>query len=128
MKRRIVVSLVFILAIALCAGLVWFNFFRDKMIKDFFATMKQPPQVVTAAKAEVKTWTPSIGAIGTAKAANGVELAVHTREHYPHVKIILASGYPLPALKLDKASLQDFVFVNKPYRLSDLARALRMAG
>lgn len=76
MKRRIVVSLVFILAIALCAGLVWFNFFRDKMIKDFFATMKQPAQVVTAAKVEAKTWTPSISAIGTAKAANGVELAV----------------------------------------------------
>jgi membrane fusion protein, multidrug efflux system len=78
MKRRIVVSLVFILAIALCAGLVWFNFFRDKMIKDFFATMKQPAQVVTAAKVEAKTWTPSISAIGTAKAANGVELAFET--------------------------------------------------
>jgi membrane fusion protein, multidrug efflux system len=78
MKRRIVVGLVFILAIALCAGLVWFNFFRDKMIKDFFATMKQPAQVVTAAKVEAKTWTPSISAIGTAKAANGVELAFET--------------------------------------------------
>ncbi len=76
MKRRIVVSLVFVLAIALCAGLVWFNFFRDKMIKNFFATMKQPAQVVTAAKVEARTWTPSISAIGTAKAANGVELAV----------------------------------------------------
>ena len=78
MKRRIVVGLVFILAIALCAGLVWFNFFRDKMIKDFFANMKQPAQVVTAAKVEAKTWTPSISAIGTAKAANGVELAFET--------------------------------------------------
>ena len=66
MKRRIVVSLVFILAIALCAGLVWFNFFRDKMIKDFFANMKQPAQVVTASKVEARTWTPSISAIGTA--------------------------------------------------------------
>jgi CheY-like chemotaxis protein len=56
---------------------------------------------------------------------NGVELAVHTREHYPDVKIILASGYPRPALDLDEASLHDFGFVNKPYRLSDLARALR---
>jgi membrane fusion protein (multidrug efflux system) len=76
MKRRIVVSLVFILAIALCAGLVWFNFFRDQMITQFFATMKQPPQVVTAVKAEAKTWTPGISALGTAKAANGVDLAV----------------------------------------------------
>jgi membrane fusion protein (multidrug efflux system) len=75
MKRRIVVALVFILAIGLCGGLVWFNFFRDKMITQFFATMQQPPQTVSAAKVEARTWTPSISAIGTAKAANGVELA-----------------------------------------------------
>ena len=56
---------------------------------------------------------------------NGVELAVSTRQYYPGVKIILASGYPLPALKLDPAHLREFAFVNKPYRLSDLARALR---
>jgi len=58
---------------------------------------------------------------------NGVELALHAREHHPDVKVILASGYPLPALKLDESSLSDFAFVNKPYRLSDLARALRSA-
>jgi membrane fusion protein, multidrug efflux system len=78
MKRRIVVSLVFIFAISLCAGLVWFNFFRDKMITDFFANMQQPPQTVTSAKVEAKTWSPSISAIGTARAANGVELAFET--------------------------------------------------
>ena len=58
---------------------------------------------------------------------NGVELATFTRETYPGVKIILASGYPVPALKLDPDNLNDFAFVNKPYRLSDLARALRTA-
>jgi membrane fusion protein (multidrug efflux system) len=78
MKRRIVVAFVFILAVGLCAGLIWFNFFRDKMIVQFFANMKQPAQAVSAAKVEAKTWTPSIGAIGTAKAANGVELAFET--------------------------------------------------
>jgi PAS domain S-box-containing protein len=56
---------------------------------------------------------------------NGVELATHAHEHYPHVRVILASGYPLPALKLEDANLEDFIFVGKPYRLSDLARALR---
>ena len=75
MKRRIVVGLVFLLAVGLCAGLIWFNFFRDKMITQFFATMQPPPQTISAAKVEAKTWTPSIGAIGTAKAATGVELA-----------------------------------------------------
>lgn len=78
MKRRIIVSLVFLFAILLCAGLVGFNIFRDKMITQFFATMQQPAQTVTAAKVEAKTWTPSIGAIGTARAANGVELAFET--------------------------------------------------
>jgi membrane fusion protein (multidrug efflux system) len=76
MKRRLVVGLVFILAVGLCGGLIWFNFFRDKMITQFFATMQQPAQTVSASKVEAKTWQPSISAIGTAKAANGVELAV----------------------------------------------------
>lgn len=76
MKRRNVVGLVLILVILLCAGLVGFNLFRDKMIKQFFANMQPPPQTVSAAKVEAKTWTPSISAIGTAKAVNGVELAV----------------------------------------------------
>ncbi|MFC4930901.1 hybrid sensor histidine kinase/response regulator [Massilia sp. GCM10023247] len=59
---------------------------------------------------------------------NGIELAVFTRDNYPGVKTILASGYPLPALKVDPAYLNEFVFVHKPYRLSDLARALRTAA
>jgi PAS domain S-box-containing protein len=58
---------------------------------------------------------------------NGIELANHTRAHYPHVKIILASGYPLPALKAEHSALSDYAFINKPYRLSDLARSLRTA-
>lgn len=78
MKRRIVVSLVFLFAVLLCAGLVGFNFFKEKMIADFFANMQPPPQTVSAAKVEAKTWTPSISAIGTARAANGVELAFET--------------------------------------------------
>jgi membrane fusion protein, multidrug efflux system len=77
-KRRIVVSLVFLFTVLLCAGLVGFNFFKEKMIADFFANMQQPPQAVSAAKVEAKTWTPSISAIGTARAANGVELAFET--------------------------------------------------
>jgi membrane fusion protein (multidrug efflux system) len=76
MKRRLVVALVFILAVGLCGGLIWFNFFRDKMITQFFANMQPPAQTVTAAKVEARTWSPSISALGTAKAANGVELAV----------------------------------------------------
>ncbi|MGH8853353.1 MAG: PAS domain S-box protein [Telluria sp.] len=56
---------------------------------------------------------------------NGLELAEYTRENYPHVKVMLASGYPQPALKLDQYKLGEYTFVSKPYRLSDLARGLR---
>ncbi|WP_020652927.1 hybrid sensor histidine kinase/response regulator [Massilia niastensis] len=56
---------------------------------------------------------------------NGIELAAYTRENYPHIKVMLASGYPQPALKLDRNRLGEFAFVSKPYRLSDLARSLR---
>jgi membrane fusion protein (multidrug efflux system) len=76
MKRRIIVSLVFLLAVGLCGGLVWFNFFRDRMIADFFSKMQPPAQAVAAADVEARRWTPGISAIGTARAENGVELAV----------------------------------------------------
>jgi PAS domain S-box-containing protein len=53
----------------------------------------------------------------------GLDLAREVRMRYPGIKIILASGYPQPAMK-DKG-LDEFSFVSKPYRLSDLARELR---
>ncbi len=59
---------------------------------------------------------------------NGIELATYARAHHPDVKVILASGYPLPALTMEHANLSQFAFVNKPYRLSDLARSLRTAA
>jgi membrane fusion protein (multidrug efflux system) len=78
MKRRIVVTLVFVLAVGLCGGLIWFNFFRDRMIADIFAKMQPPAQTVSAVEVTARTWTPGIMAIGTARAENGVELAVET--------------------------------------------------
>ena len=56
---------------------------------------------------------------------NGLELATYTRTNYPNVKVMLVSGYPQLALGLDRSALDDFAFVSKPYRLSDLARSLR---
>jgi CheY-like chemotaxis protein len=56
---------------------------------------------------------------------NGLELANYTRTNYPNVKVMLVSGYPQLALGLDRSALDDFAFVSKPYRLSDLARSLR---
>jgi PAS domain S-box-containing protein len=57
---------------------------------------------------------------------NGIELAQQARKLYPDVKILLASGYPLPALKAQHMSVDEFSFMNKPYRLAELARKLRL--
>jgi PAS domain S-box-containing protein len=56
---------------------------------------------------------------------NGIELAHLARDRWPGIKVILASGYPLPALKSEHGNLDDFTFMSKPYRLSDLAKKLR---
>ena len=56
---------------------------------------------------------------------SGIELARFTRQFFPNIKVILASGYPLPALKAQHGNLDDFVFMSKPYRLSELAKKLR---
>jgi PAS domain S-box-containing protein len=59
---------------------------------------------------------------------DGLELAQFTRQRYPDTKIVVASGYPVPKLMEKYGALQNFSFVQKPYRLADLARALRMAS
>jgi membrane fusion protein (multidrug efflux system) len=69
--RRIIV----VFAILLCAALVWFNFFRTKMIGEFFAHMQQPAVVISATKAEPTTWKAEIRAIGTLAAVQGVDIA-----------------------------------------------------
>jgi PAS domain S-box-containing protein len=58
---------------------------------------------------------------------DGIQLARSTRGLHPDIKIVLASGYPLPALKAQHGNLSDFMFIHKPYRLDDLVRALSMA-
>ncbi|GJH35948.1 PAS domain-containing hybrid sensor histidine kinase/response regulator [Paraburkholderia hospita] len=58
---------------------------------------------------------------------DGIQLARSTRSLRPDIRIVLASGYPLPALKAQHGNLSDFTFIHKPYRLADLVRALGMA-
>ena len=62
------------------------------------------------------------------KGMNGIQLARSARELRPDLKVILASGYPLPALREQYGRIDDFAFVNKPYRLAELAKVLRAAG
>ncbi|WP_225984930.1 hybrid sensor histidine kinase/response regulator [Noviherbaspirillum aerium] len=57
----------------------------------------------------------------------GIELAKRARELRPAMKILLASGYPLPALKAQHSGIDEFSFMNKPYKLAELAKKLRLA-
>jgi PAS domain S-box-containing protein len=59
---------------------------------------------------------------------DGIALAAYAREHYPETRIVVASGNPVAALRERQGGENPFTFVNKPYRLADLARALRMAN
>ena len=67
-----------VLLVAIVGGIVGFNLFRDKMIAGYFASMQPPPVTVSTIEVEPVTWKPGLSAIGTARAAQGVELAVET--------------------------------------------------
>ncbi|AXF05441.1 PAS domain-containing sensor histidine kinase [Paraburkholderia hospita] len=58
---------------------------------------------------------------------DGIQLARSTRGLRPDIRIVLASGYPLPALKAQHGNLSDFAFIRKPYRMADLVRTLGVA-
>src|SRR5688500_15176142 len=56
---------------------------------------------------------------------NGIELAREARALRPKMKIVLASGYPLPAIERAKADFSDMAFIAKPYRWSEVVERLR---
>lgn len=76
MVKRLIFAILFLALVG--GGLVWFNLFRDGMIAQIFANMPQQPATVSTVEAKPVTWTPSIEAIGTVNAAQGVELTVET--------------------------------------------------
>lgn len=55
---------------------------------------------------------------------SGIELARQARDLYPDMKIILASGYPVPAVRTH-GSIDEFDIVTKPYRLPEIVKRLR---
>lgn len=74
MIKRFVIAIVLLGLVA--GGLVGFNLFRDRMIAQFLADMPVQPLPVEIVEAEGITWQPSLGAIGTVNAEQGVELTV----------------------------------------------------
>ena len=43
----------------------------------------------------------------------------------PNARIVLASGYPVPALRQQQGDIDEFAFVAKPYRLPEILKRLR---
>lgn len=72
MIKRLAIAIVLVLVVS--GGLIGFNLFRDQKIAEFFETM--PPQVATVSAMEVERsrWEPGIETVGTATAAQGIEL------------------------------------------------------
>jgi len=58
---------------------------------------------------------------------DGVSLAREADSLIPGIKIILASGFPAPALGKEEDGDPHYAFVNKPYRLAEIAKILRKA-
>jgi PAS domain S-box-containing protein len=55
---------------------------------------------------------------------NGIQLGRILRDSNPNIQIILASGYPLPALRKEHGNLDEFHFLNKPYDVVDIERVI----
>jgi PAS domain S-box-containing protein len=59
------------------------------------------------------------------KGMNGIELGRFALRICPGVRMILASGYPLPALAAEHHDLDRFTFISKPFRWDDLEKELK---
>ena len=59
------------------------------------------------------------------KGMSGIELARRARELNPELRILLASGYPASALSAEHGLTDEFSFLSKPYRWSDLSDRIR---
>jgi CheY-like chemotaxis protein len=61
------------------------------------------------------------------RGVNGVELARAAMKLRPGLKVVLASGYPVAALSAEYGLNDEFAFIAKPYRWSEVLDRLRGA-
>lgn len=54
---------------------------------------------------------------------NGLDLADTIDERYPHIKVVLTSGYTLPSLLADRR--KRYLFAPKPYNIATILTLLR---
>ncbi|QQO20892.1 efflux RND transporter periplasmic adaptor subunit [Bradyrhizobium diazoefficiens] len=71
---------------ALVGGLVWFNYFRGQMIKQFFANNKPPPTMVTAAEAKSEVVPNLLTAVGSLVAVHQVDVSADVNGRVTEIK------------------------------------------
>ncbi len=76
MIKRLIIAIILLTIVV--GGIVGFNIFRANAIKGFFASRQPEPVAVSTIEVVPATWYPGIEAIGTARAAQGVDLGVET--------------------------------------------------
>ena len=75
MRRFLVGGIILVVVVAVCGALVWFNFFKQGMIAQYFAHFPVPTITVSTIEVKPQRWTPGIDAVGTVTAVNGVDVA-----------------------------------------------------
>ncbi|MGY0571732.1 efflux RND transporter periplasmic adaptor subunit [Bradyrhizobium sp. RDM12] len=70
----------------LVGGLVWFNYFRGQMIKQFFANNKPPPTAVSAAEAKSEVIPNLLTAVGGLTAVHQVDVSADVNGRVTEIK------------------------------------------
>lgn len=70
----------------LVGGLVWFNYFRGQMIKQFFANNKPPPTAVSAAEAKSEVIPNLLTAVGELVAVHQVNVSADVNGRVTEIK------------------------------------------
>nr|AWL97506.1 efflux RND transporter periplasmic adaptor subunit [Bradyrhizobium ottawaense] len=86
----------------LVGGLVWFNYFRGQMIKQFFANNKPPPTAVSAAEAKSEVVPNLLTAVGGLVAVHQVDVSADVNGRVTEIKFApgtrVEAGTPLVQL------------------------------
>jgi DNA-binding NtrC family response regulator len=56
---------------------------------------------------------------------SGVDLATRAKRNLPGLSVILTSGFSAASLEKSREELSNFIFLHKPYSLSDLSNSIR---
>ncbi len=99
MRRAIALLLVFVVLVAVIGGLGYFQFvFKPDLIKNIIAKAPPPVQTVAVKEATTQQWAPSVRAIGSLRAVQGVDLA-------PQIGGVITSLYVARGQDVEKGAV-----------------------